>query len=74
MVLGWMKFKSRVRCARCGLALKRAKVDDHTRFKVDHAAWVRCCLAIKGTSGATTPFECPDLKAATRPPILSPDT
>jgi hypothetical protein len=46
--------------------VKRAKVGGHVRFKVDHEAWVRHCHAISRTSGATTPFECPDLKEATR--------
>ena len=66
MALGlWMIFARRARCARCGLTLKLVKKGPHTRFKIDPEAWGRRCKALRPAGGPSTPFECPELKAAT---------
>ena len=62
----WPFWKPELRCARCGLAVKR---EGDRRFRVDADVWSRKCKALaEGASRPATPFECPNLKAALHPP------
>jgi hypothetical protein len=54
-----------VRCGRCGLPVRVIRTGRRKLLKVKAEAWSARCKNATSDAGPVTPFECPDLRAAT---------